>query len=131
MFHSVPGTILIPAALVFAASDTPPQESTVVDVTLANFSFAPNPIRLEANHGYTLKLNNTASGGHSFAAPEFFKAVQVNAADKPLIVKGKVNVPSGSTVTVRLKTGATGTYKLKCSHFLHSGFGMKGEIVVM
>ncbi len=130
MVHSFLGAILIPAALILAASETPPQEATEVDVTLANFSFAPNPIQLEADHRYILKLNNTASGGHSFSAPEFFKTAQVDAADQPLIRKGKVDVPGGSTVAVRLKTGAAGTYKLKCTHFLHSGFGMTGQIVV-
>ena len=48
-----------------------------IDVTLSNFSFAPNMLRLQRNTSYTLHLMNRASGGHSFSAPELFAAAQV------------------------------------------------------
>lgn len=131
MYRSAVASILITFALMFAVNEIQANESTVVDVSLSNFSFAPNVIELEANRNYTLQLSNTASGGHSFAAPEFFASAQVKTPDNILIKKGEVEVPGGTTVTIRLKTGAAGTYKLKCTHFLHRGFGMKGQIIVM
>lgn len=130
MFRSVLASILIFVASMFAANPIQANESNVVDVTLSNFSFAPKRIELKAERSYTLQLRNTASGGHSFAAPDFFAAAQVEASDNILIKKGIIEVPRGSTVAIRLKTGAAGTYKLKCTHFLHGEMGMKGRIVV-
>ena len=42
---------------------------------------------------------------------------------------GTVDVPKHSAVDVEL-TPAAGQYPLKCSHMLHSTFGMKGSILV-
>jgi plastocyanin len=33
-------------------------------------------------------------------------------------------------VTIRLTAPAAGRYKVNCSHFMHSTFGMIGEIIV-
>ena len=100
-----------------------------VDVVLADFSYSPKTIRLNEGQKVTLRLINQGSGGHNFSAPEFFGKAQIDPASAPLIRKGKVEVKKGATVDLTL-TPAAGQYKLKCTHFLHSGFGMKGRIVV-
>lgn len=105
------------------------QEPAKVDIVLADFSFTPRTVRLQAGQKTILHIVNQGSGGHNFAAPEFFSAANIDPASAALIRKGKVEVKKGAAVDVSL-TPKTGRYKLKCTHFLHSGFGMKGEIVV-
>jgi uncharacterized cupredoxin-like copper-binding protein len=98
-------------------------------VELANFDFAPREIHLRAGRPYELSLVNVASGGHDFAAPEFFAAAQVRAADAALIASGKVDVPGGATRRVHL-VPAAGEYRLVCTHTGHALLGMTGRIVV-
>ena len=98
-------------------------------VELSNFDFVPHEIRLHAGRPYELVLVNAASGGHDFAAPEFFAAALVRAADAELVAAGKVEVPGGETRTVHLVPHA-GTYDLLCTHAGHALLGMKGSIVV-
>ena len=83
-------------------------------------------------HGrdYALTLSNRASGGHNFAAPAFFAAASVDPADRARISAGTVEVPAGQSVTIHLTAPAAGRYKVRCTHTLHTMFGMKGAIVV-
>jgi uncharacterized cupredoxin-like copper-binding protein len=101
----------------------------VTNVDLANFSFAPNAIQLQAGVPTVLHLRNIANGGHSFTAPEFFAHARIQPQSAALVQKGKVEVPGRSAVDIAL-TPAAGQYPLKCSHPFHAGFGMKGTIVV-
>ena len=71
-------------------------------VELSNFDFTPRDIHLHAGEATVLVLTNTASGGHNFAAREFFAAAQVDPGDAGLIEDGKVEVPAKSTRTVHL-----------------------------
>jgi plastocyanin len=98
-------------------------------VAMSNFKFAPAQLELRANTPVVLQLRNESSGGHSFTAPEFFAASRVDPASVRYIQAGRVEVPGHQTVTLSL-TPAAGEYSLKCSHTLHSAFGMKGVIVV-
>ena len=98
-------------------------------VELANFDFTPRELRLHAGQAYALVLTNVGSGGHDFAAPEFFAAARVQPADAALVHDGEVDVPGRSTRIVHL-IPAAGSYKLTCTHTLHAVFGMKGRIVV-
>lgn len=100
-----------------------------VEVTLSNFEFSPSELRLVAGRPYILKLTNAASGGHDFAAPEFFAAVRVHAGDSARIAEGEIDLASGETASVRL-VPAAGEYMLVCTHFGHSALGMTGKIIV-
>ncbi|MBA2919517.1 multicopper oxidase domain-containing protein [Sphingomonas sp. MAH-20] len=119
-------------ALASSARAQPPDWGTAhqIDVHLTNFHFTPD--RLEMRHGeaYRLHLINDASGGHNFDASQFFAAAQIAPSDQAKIRKGSVELKGGETVDIRLVAPAAGTYKLHCSHFLHSSFGMTGEIAV-
>ena len=95
---------------------------TALTVAMSNFRFEPSAIRLHHGQPYVLRLVNRSSGGHSFVAPGFL--VAAGAA------RGAVEVPGGAAVDVPLVAPAPGRYKLKCGHFMHPAFGMKGEIVV-
>ena len=101
-------------------------QARTVEVQLSNFDFAPNAIRLRAGEPVVLRLVNNARGGHNFAAPEFFAAAaQVSGP----VREGKVEVAGHEGAEVRL-TPARGHYRLRCTHTLHTTFGMTGEIVV-
>ena len=100
-----------------------------VTVTLSSFDYTPATIRLRAGEPVVLRLVNAAGKGHDFSAPEFFTAAQVRAADRALLAKGTIEVRGRGAVDLALRPAA-GRYRLRCTHFMHSAFGMKGEIVV-
>ena len=93
---------------------------------LSNFDFTPSTIRLRAGEPVVLHLVNTAHGGHNFAAPEFFAAA--SGVSGP-VTAGKVEVHGNQSVDVHV-TPARGHYHLRCTHTMHTAFGMSGEIEV-
>ena len=100
------------------------------EVRLSNFAFTPNKIEMKSGDAYRLHLVNTANGGHNFDAGQFFAASQIAPPDQAKVNKGTVELKAGESADVRLVAPAPGTYKIHCSHFLHSSFGMTGEIIV-
>lgn len=103
----------------------------VVTVKLSSFRFTPSTLTLRRGTVYQLRLSNTSSGGHDFVAKEFFAASTVAPEDRAKLGRdGGVDVDSGETVTLRVVPNRPGMYKLHCSHFMHSTFGMTGTIVV-
>lgn len=116
------------ALFALASSAAAQPAPTTVDVTLSSFKFAPETIRLHHGQRYVMRLTNGGSGGHDFAAEKFFAAAQV-APGAP-IRKGSVEVGGGETVTITFTAPAAGSYPVRCTHFMHSAFGMKGEILV-
>lgn len=101
-----------------------------VEIRLTNFAFTPDKIELKAGQAYRLHIVNAASGGHNFDAAQFFAAAQVAPSDAGKIAKGTIELKGGDSADIRLVAPAAGSYKLHCSHFMHSTFGMTGEIVV-
>jgi uncharacterized cupredoxin-like copper-binding protein len=101
-----------------------------VTVELSNFKFSPSTMQLKQGQAYDLRLANMASGGHDFSASEFFAASRILDADRAKITEGRVPVTGGKSIDIHLVAPAAGTYKLRCTHFMHSSFGMTGEIVV-
>ncbi|WP_164844042.1 cupredoxin domain-containing protein [Croceicoccus ponticola] len=100
-----------------------------VEIRLANFSFKPSDIHLKAGRAYRLVLFNETSGGHSFAAPDFFESAQIAPADADKVSDGTIDIAGNATETVVL-IPTTGTYDLVCGHFGHAALGMTGELVV-
>ena len=123
-------SLLIGAALLVLPGASAAQAPTTVEVHLSNFRFAPKPIQLERGRSYVLRLVNDSGGGHNFAAPAFFAAATVTPQDRSWLKNGKIEVPSRQVREIRLIAPAPGTYRLKCTHFMHGAFGMKGEIIV-
>jgi plastocyanin len=101
----------------------------VATVQLTNFKFTLPTLQLRAGAPVILQLQNGSAGGHSFSAPEFFKAAQLDPASVRLVRDGRVEVPSHQSVTIRL-IPAQGDYALKCSHTFHAALGMRGTIIV-
>ena len=108
-----------------AVTAAQPAPSTV-EIRLSNFDFTPSTIRLRAGQPVVLHLVNTAHGGHNFAAPEFFAAA--SGVNGP-VTNGKVEVHGNQSVDVHV-TPARGHYHLRCTHTMHTAFGMSGEIEV-
>jgi len=126
---SLAGIFLALASSIALAADAPAGRQDI-QVTLSNFSFAPNMLRLQRNMSYAIHLMNSASGGHSFSAPAFFAAVTVAPQDQAKIANGKVEIPAGQTVDITVTPMTAGTYPIVCTHFLHSTFGMRGNAVI-
>ena len=109
-----------------AASTQPAADARRAEVRLSSFDFSPETIRLRAGEPVLLHLVNTGSGGHNFSAPSFFAAARGISGP---VARGAVEVPGHGSVDVRL-IPARGSYRLRCTHTLHSTFGMRGRIVV-
>ena len=107
----------------------PASEIQTVTVRLSNFAFDPEHLRLKANVPVRLRLVNEG-GRHDFSAPAFFAASNF-ASGSSAPPDGDVSVGSDETVEVALVPRKPGTYPLKCTHFLHSLFGMHGTIEVV
>jgi len=112
--------LFLPAAV--AAQPAP----RTVEVRLSSFDFTPNEIRLRAGEPVILHLVNSGRGGHNFSAPQFFAAAR--GVSGP-VSRGAVEVGSHGSADVRL-TPAAGRYRLRCTHSLHTAFGMTGNITV-
>jgi plastocyanin len=104
-------------------------EAVPVTVVLSSFAYAPSTVRLPAGRPVRLTLTNDSNGGHNFAAAEFFAAATVRAEDRAAIRRGAVEVRRGTSVVITLVPRA-GRYRLRCTHLLHTSFGMSGEIIV-
>src|SRR5271166_2272929 len=101
-----------------------------ITVRLSNFAFDPEHLRLKAGVPVRLRLVNESNGGHDFSAPAFFAASSfLPGSSAP--PDGEVAVSSHRTVEIGVIPHAPGTYPLKCTHFLHSIFGMHGSIEVI
>lgn len=102
----------------------------LLTLNLSSFRFEPSEILLEHGMPYRLHLVNNASGGHDFAAREFFAAARIRPEDAAKVKGGRIELSGGESVDVQLIAPAPGTYKVRCTHFMHSAFGMTGKVVV-
>ncbi|MBB4096569.1 plastocyanin/azurin family copper-binding protein [Sphingomonas kyeonggiensis] len=116
---------LLALALLAAAPAAPEQR---IDVALSNFKFTPSTIALV--HGQSYVLHLTSSGGHSFAAKDFFAAATMPAADRAKLKDGKIELDGESAVDLHFTAPRAGSYPIKCTHLLHASFGMTGKFVV-
>ena len=121
--------LLIPLLAAAPAAALVQPAPPTVEVRLTSFDFTPGTIRLRAGQPIQLRLVNRGTGGHNFAAADFFRAAAIAPGQNVAIRNGAIEVPSRQTVTLRL-TPARGTYRLRCTHTLHTAFGMRGQIVV-
>jgi len=106
----------------------PVPAAQTVTVRLSNFDFAPAKFRLRVGVPVHLQLINDSTGGHDFSAPAFFAASTLVSGLPPR--DGTVEVPPKGSVDLTVVPRALGTYKVECTHFMHSLFGMSGTISV-
>lgn len=107
----------------------PADERNTVTVRMSNFAFDPNHLRFKAGVPVRLRLVNESGGGHDFSAPAFFAAsgFPPGSSAPP---DGAVDLGSHQTVEIVVVPRTPGSYRVECTHFLHSLFGMHGMIEV-
>jgi plastocyanin len=101
-----------------------------ITVELSSFKFTPATLTLQHGTPYRIRFTNSSSGGHDFVAKELFDASTIAPEDRAKLRKGGVAVDGGESVEIRLVPNQAGSYKSHCSHFMHSSFGMTGEVIV-
>jgi plastocyanin len=108
----------------------PASESETITVRLSSFAFDPNRFRLKAGVPVRLRLVNESGGGHGFSAPAFFAAsTLLPGSSAPS--NGEMALGSHQSVEIALVPRTPGTYRVECTHFLHSFFGMHGTVEVI
>jgi len=124
------GFAALSAPLSASAQATKPTGSAIETFTvrLSNFAFDPEHLRLKANAPVRLRLVSEG-GRHDFSAPTFFAASSFPSGSSAP-PDGAISVGSDETVEITVVPHKPGNYPLKCTHFLHSLFGMHGTIEV-
>lgn len=125
------------ATLLLAVSAAHSQPATVdwskaqtIEVDLSNFAFSPSTLQLQHGVPYRLHFVNNSKSGHNFDSVDFFAEATVAPGDAAKVDEGKVEVAKDETVDVSLVANTAATYKVDCTHFLHSMMGMTGQVVV-
>jgi len=114
--------------LALALTAAAPASEQRIDVALSNFKFTPSTIALV--HGQRYVLHLTSSGGHSFAARDFFAAPALPAADRAKIRGGKEGPDSDPAVDLHFTPPRARPQPIKRTHPPHASFGMTGKFVV-
>ena len=123
------------AAALFCAASVGAQpadwdHAQTVSVALSNFKFTPAALSFARGAPYRLHLTNSSSGGHDFAAKELFAASTIDPDDAAKIRNGEIGLKSGESADVRLIVNQAGSYPIRCTHFMHSSFGMTATATV-
>ncbi len=109
-----------------AAPQTPPREA--ITVHLSSFAFTPDRLSLRAGTPVRLHLVNDSGKGHDFSAPALFAASAFPNGAPP--AGGRIELGGKQSADIVFVPHMPGTYKVRCTHFLHSLFGMTGSVVV-
>ena len=99
-------------------------------IELSSFKFTPATVALEHGTAYRIHFVNKSGGGHDFAAKEFFADSDIAPEDRAKIRSGSIGLGGGESADIRLAPLRAGTFKVHCTHFMHSTFGMIGSIAV-
>jgi uncharacterized cupredoxin-like copper-binding protein len=128
-------TIAILSAITAAPATADAQQvdwsrAQTVNVELSSFKFTPSALSFARGVPYRLHLTNTSSGGHDFAAKELFAASTIDPEDAARLKNGAIGLKSGQSADIRLIANTAGSYPFRCTHFMHSSFGMTGTATV-
>ncbi len=135
--HGAPVTAAEAARLAATASAADWSRAQAVTVTLDAFEFAPETLTFRAGRAYALTLVNNGDSAHTFAAPDFFRAVAVRAPApgaagpgdaEPAPPLESIALAAGARRTLEFVAVTPGTYALDCDRPLHDVFGMTGTI---
>lgn len=105
-------------------------QAETVEIDLTNFAFAPAQLQLKPGVVYRLRFVNKTSGGHDFTAKAFFDAAAIDPEDEAAVHNGMVMLAGNKSADIRLMAPKAGRYEARCTHFMHAGLGMKGEVIV-
>jgi plastocyanin len=118
--------LFVPAAIALCCSAPAVAQPAAQTIQLYSFGFTPNAIHLTAGRPVTINFINGAGGGHNFSAPSFFANATITSGAAP---NGIVELGGHQSRSITLVPRA-GTYKVRCTHFLHKQMGMTGQILV-
>ncbi len=132
--HMFAITVVIAPAVAHAQTMTPLQADSTnaaqVNVALSSYEFSPARVTLVHGTAYRLHLTNTGGKGHNFSAPQLFAASLIAPQDQAKVEDGTIEVDGGQTVDVVFVPMTPGEYDIRCTHFLHSAFGMHAKAIV-
>ena len=123
-------TCIVPVGVMSQPSQNPAAAPEVITIRLSNFEYNPDQLHLRVGVPVRFQFVNESSGGHNFTAAAFFAASAFAPGSSPP-PGGKIEVAGRTTVELTLIPRTPGTYRVECTHFLHSLFGMTGTIVVV
>jgi uncharacterized cupredoxin-like copper-binding protein len=99
-----------------------------ITVHLSNFAFTPDHIVLPINRPVQLVLVNDSNHGHDFSAPSLFATSAFPRSAPP--TRGRIELDPKQTTSIVFIPRIPGRYPFRCTHFLHSFFGMHGSVTV-
>lgn len=123
------GVLMIGLTLTGPSIAAPQAAAPVVEVRLSSYAFTPDTVRLRVGQEQVLRLIG-ARGSHNFSAPALFAASRIDARSAGRVRHGTVEVREGDTIDIHLTPLTAGTYPVRCTHLLHTAYGMKGEAIV-
>jgi uncharacterized cupredoxin-like copper-binding protein len=119
--------ILAGAAMTLPASTAAAKPAMpTVTISLATYSFSPNPIYLAGGVPVRIIFTNRSGQTHEFDAPIFFRSSRILGGHAP---RGEIRLRGGQTRVIQL-VPARGTYKAHCGRPFHTVFGMTARIIV-
>ena len=98
----------------------PAKGENVITVKASDFKFEPNNIKAYKSNVIIFQIENVSGSVHNFTVKD----------PQGHTVKS-ISLPSKEIVQVKISLSETGTYEFYCDKPFHSGFGMKGQIVVI
>jgi LPXTG-motif cell wall-anchored protein len=98
------------------------QQAQQVQVTLADYSISPNPIRVTAGTPVRFAASNTGQFPHDVRID--VRGTMVDVAT------GDANVMPGNSATLEYTFSTPGTYTMWCPVGSHRARGMEGQVVV-
>ena len=96
------------------------RKGRTVTMKASNFKFEPNNILTYRGDRIKFEVENVSSSEHNFTI-----------TDPAGNVLQSVDIPAGKTVDIAVNFSETGIYHFHCDEFLHSFFGMKGQVEVV
>lgn len=123
------GVLLIGLTLTGPSVAAPQAATPVVEVRLTSYAFTPETVRLRVGQEQILRLVG-AGGSHNFSAPALFAASRIDARSAGVVRRGTIEVRGEDVIDIRLTPLTAGTYPIRCTHLLHTAYGMKGEAIV-
>ncbi len=99
---------------------SPAKGENVIIVKASDFKFEPNNIKAYKNNVIVFQIENVSGSAHNFT---------IN--DPQGRTMQSISLSSKETVLVKVTLSETGTYEFYCDKPFHSGFGMKGQLVVI
>ncbi|MEI9928355.1 MAG: hypothetical protein WDN44_12490 [Sphingomonas sp.] len=122
---------LLPILLLLAAAPHEGARAQTVEVDIANFKFTPSIVALTQWARPMCSTSSTEPAAGIISPPRLFSRLpRWRPQTAPGSSTARSRWPAAQTVDVHFTAPAPGSYDIRCTHFLHAGFGMTGKFVV-